>query len=222
MSLAAVVFLPHPPLLLRENAGAIDVAAGLRSACVQALREALAQTVGPGGEPRIVVLTGRGRSSPRFSGPPLGVRVGRQLLDAAGVTDVAAVESVVVGDAERAGQEAAERVRGLCQQPGPVLLVVLADGSARRDEGSPGLPDERARAFDERFLAAVGCGDAPALAGLAAGGSDAELLLEGRPALRAAGRAITELPVRVAPLFAELHDDLGVAYVVGGWRCESC
>ncbi|MGH3413856.1 MAG: hypothetical protein ACRDPH_12330 [Marmoricola sp.] len=93
------------------------------------------------------------------------------------------------------------------------LLVVAADGSARRGEKAPGHLDPRAFDFDEGVRKALDEGEAATLRGL-----DLDLALEllalGAPALRRLGELLPE------PRSAELlyHDDpFGVAYWVARW-----
>ncbi len=211
------------------SVGALDVGESLRAACVDALGAALSQT-----RPDVVLLV-TGRDDPARAGrgrstiDPLGLRVGRRLLrewaDRAPQTRaVPAQEVVTVPRAASPAQvaRASAEVVARCAGPARILLVALADGSARRDAQSPGLPDPDARAFDEALLSGVRGGDAPALARLEAAGRDAELLIAGRASVQVVGAAVEQLPVAVRPQSARLHDDLGVAYVVGRWACESC
>ena len=219
MTLSAVVFAPHPPLLLRANAGLVDVGAPLRRECLGALTAAADR-----GADRVVLLTGRDEPSgerPRSTAAPLGVRVGRELLSLAGIG--APIEVVTVGRAADgpAVETAAAGVRERCAGSDRVLLLVLGDGSARRDTDSPGLPDERALAYDAALLAALARADAPALARLDADGRDEELLIAGRAALQVAGRVVAGAAPDLVPTpcGAAFVDGFGVAYAVGWWSC---
>lgn len=244
MSLSAVVFVPHPPLLLAANAGAVDAGRELREQCRDVLARACAQAA-PG---VIVLLTGGGGA--RRDLKPLGVRVGRELLTAVARPGTGGGDSggpkgpasphlpaealagpdvvaspVVVTVPRDAGPEqiarAGAQVVRCCGSADRVLLLVVADGSARRDERSPGLPDERALAYDEALERAVREGDALALRALHVGGLDDELLIGGRAALQTAGWAVASAGASVAARGARLVDDFGVAYVIGWWTCAS-
>ncbi len=229
MSLAAVVFVPHPPLLLATNAGAVDAGRELRERC----RLVLAQACLDAAPDAIVLLTGSGDE--RRGVEPLGVRVGRELLAvgagarSADPRRAAAPASPLVMTVPRdAGREqiarAAAQLLRCCETADRVLLLVAGDGSARRDERSPGLPDDRALAYDDALVRAVREADAAALADLSAGGRDDELLIGGRAALQTAGQAVTlaiAAGARVRAREAALVDDFGVAYVIGWWACAS-
>src|SRR5262249_39113342 len=69
---------------------------------------------------------------------------------------------------------------------GPAGLLVMGDGSGRRDEGAPGYLDPRAAPYDDSAAAALASGDPAALAAVDPV-LGAELLAAGAPAWRAAG-----------------------------------
>jgi hypothetical protein len=186
-----IAVLPPVPALLPEYAGAEDPVAELRRACRDVVRDALS------GEPtRVVVLhdppdpanVDRGVSE------PMGARVAQHLLEEADYTG-----EVVWG-----------------QQPWPLpdlvdaVVLVMANGSARRGETAPGHLDERSFAFDEALGAALHSGDPDALAALDADLA-AELMAAGVTALRQLGELLER------PADSELRwagDPWGVQYWV--------
>lgn len=219
MTLSAVVFAPHPPLLLRANAGRVDVGGPLRRDCVRALVAAADR-----GADRVVLLTGRDEPTgerPRSTAAPLGVRVGRELLALAAIGAPVEVVTVPRTAGEPGVEAAAGQVSERCEGTDRVLLFVLGDGSARRETVSPGLPDERALAYDAGLLSALARADAAALARLDADGRDEELLIAGRAPLQVAGRVVAGAAPDLVPTpcGAALVDGFGVAYAVGWWSC---
>lgn len=171
MSLVAAAVCPHPPLLLPGLTGAgspVDPAAELRAACLDAVRRVLSVgtdvVVLVAGDPAAPPDAGRewdpgaasgvegysaGRvasQSPSGDEPlPLGLAVGRHLLDAAGWTGprrLVAVSSMAApADCLALGRR---WVRGEQR----VALVALGDGSARRTLKAPGYLDPRALELD--------------------------------------------------------------------------
>jgi hypothetical protein len=221
----AVAFCPSPPLLLPAVEGRADgVTAALRRACADAVAAMLA--VGP--EVVIVVGAGavdgirfgagdagslanlgvaaefpfEGRVRPGGRRLPLAHTVGAWLLDEAGYAGTR------VG---LAPGEVGELLRNL---PGPVGVLAVADGSARRSVKAPGYLDEAAAPFDAVVAAALGSGDATALAGLDPVEGE-RLLAAGVPTWRAVGAALAGRNVT-----ARLrHDEapFGVGYLVADW-----
>jgi hypothetical protein len=114
---------------------------------------------------------------------PMGEKVARSLLAAVGWTG-----EVVVGVAASAAVDAGVR-------DGDVLLV-MANGSARRTEKAPGHLDERSFGFDEALGAALRAGDAAALAAVDAGLGE-ELLAAGLPALHLLGTLLGDVAADV-------------------------
>ena len=70
--------------------------------------------------------------------------------------------------------------------PGPVAVLAVGDGSARRTVKAPGYLDAAAEPFDAAVAAALATGDADALAALDAA-EGARLLAAGVPTWRAVG-----------------------------------
>jgi hypothetical protein len=219
------VLCPQPPLLFRELGGAADPVAALRAACLTTLREALADgpdvvvvagavdgPVDPGGRPdvRRWGTTGE-RTGP---GLPLSLGVGRRLLDDAGWTGPTELVGLDV-DADDADLRAL--AAALAARPGRVLLLLLGEGSARRDPKGPGTLDERAFPFDDGLLAALRDGDAHALAALDPTLAR-DLMVLGRASLRLLGEVGLHTDGPPAADVAYADDPFGVMYVVATWR----
>jgi hypothetical protein len=218
-----VAFCPCPPLLLPQVAGraAADTAA-LRAACTEAVGALLAPRPevvvvvapdadgrygpGDGGDLRgfgvdvEVPLSGGVRPGGRRTPP--GLTIGAWLLDAAGHT----------GARVGAGPEdLAEVVAGL---PGPVGVLAMGDGSARRSARAPGSLDAAAAPFDAAVAAALAAGDTAALAALDAAEGE-RLLAAGVPVWRAVGALLAGHEV-TGRLLAE-EAPFGVGYLVAAW-----
>ena len=221
----AVAFCPAPPLLLPAAEGRpAPETADLRRACGDAVAEMLAF------RPEVVLVVGSGaapgeRFGPgdagdlrgfgvdvqmSFAGParpggrrlPLAHALGAWLLDEAGFAGF------------RVGVGPAELDRLLRELPGPLGVLAMGDGSARRTVKAPGYLDESAVPFDTAVAAALGSGDAAALAGLDEA-EGARLLATGVPTWRAVGAALAgrEIGARL-----HLHDaPFGVGYLAATW-----
>jgi hypothetical protein len=220
-----VVFCPQPPLLLPAVAGAADHATSeLRAAVRQAVRSMLDEG------PEAVVVLGNGVDGARF-GPgdagdlrgygvdldvpfagrvrpggrrlPLAHTLGAWLLDQAGHAGT----RLGVGPGDLAGVLAA--------LPDRTAVLAMGDGSARRSEKAPGHLDPAAGPFDAAVAAALGAGDADALACLDPA-EGARLLAAGVPVWRAVGAALRGRPVTGELRYAEAP--FGVGYFVAEWR----
>ncbi len=102
----------------------------------------------------------------------------------------------------------------LAALPGPVGVLAMGDGSARRTVKAPGYLDEAAAPFDAGVADALRSGDAAALAALDADEGE-RLLAAGVPTWRAVGAA-----VRGREITARLHYDdapFGVGYLAADW-----
>jgi hypothetical protein len=225
-SLLQVVLCPHPPLLFRELGGLTDPVTDLRAACAAAVRSALDRrpdrvvvvaavpdpaAVDPAAAPDVRRF---GTTGPRTGpGLPLALGVGRRLLDDAGWTG----PTELVGlDVDAGRSELAELARGLAACEEPTVVLLLGDGSARRDEKGPGMLDERAFGFDAEVVDAVRRTDARTLAELdpvLAG----ELMVLGRAAFRLLGELGLALPGPVAAEVSHESDPFGVLYLVATW-----
>lgn len=190
--LVAAAVCPHPPLLFPELAGAAAVELdGLRAACAAALR-ALREA-----RPEAVVVVGgashAGTYGPHAAGSlapwgadvvvgtgepvlPLSLTAGRWLLDREGMT--ASAFHAVPFDASE--EECARLGARLAAEHDRVALLVMADGSARLTEKSPGYLDPRALPYDAVIVEALGRGEVPVLDP----GQAEELWVQGRAALR--------------------------------------
>lgn len=228
----AVVVCPQPPLLLRELSGAQDAVPELRRACLDAIRRSLgdavasvvvvggADTTGSWAADRTVDVRRFGTTdAPEGDGLPLSLGVGRRLLDEAGWRGPVHLLSVSWGASDDVVRGVAEAVRAHAGSEeagaGHTLLLVLADGSARRGAKAPGYLDERAFAFDDLVVDALAAGDAAALRDLDAGLAD-ELMVLGRAAYAVLGSVLDGVAVRDCDVLYR-DDPYGVQYTVARW-----
>ncbi len=221
---SAVAFCPCPPLLVPVVAGrAADETAALRAACAATLDAVLA----PG--PDAVVVVGGDGGGGRFGQgdggdlrgfgvdlaipfagslrpggrrTPLAHTLGAWLLDEAGYAGV------------RLGVGPGDLADALGDLPGPVAVLAMGDGSARRSVKAPGSLDEAAAPFDDAVGAALAAGDADALAALDAA-EGVRLLASGVPTWRAVGAALAGCEVTGR---LRAHEaPFGVGYLVADW-----
>lgn len=233
--LSAAAIVPAAPVLVPE------LAQGARSeldGCRAAIGAALAQVLTP--VPQLVVVVGAGDRTRRHeSGTPgslacvgvdVAVRLGVGQADAstpplplsltlgAWVLGRAGWSAQVTG-LELAADEAPQVCLGagaaLADDPARIVLLVVADGTARRGPKAPGYTDERALGFDERWVRAVAAGDADVLATIDPGEAD-ELMMAGRAPLQVLAGAARGLSFRADLLYRD--DPYGVQYVVATWR----
>ncbi len=203
--IAGFVVVPGAPLLLPEYTGRDDAGAPLRAVATQALRRGLR------GVGRVLVVCGTHRHPPT-SRPALGLRVAEVLLAAAGWRGPVSWVTVAF---DAAPDEIADTARQLQGLEGKTLVVVVADGGARRGEKAPGYVDERTFDVDDAIVAAVRDGDPGALLGLDATLCE-DLMITGRAAWQVMAMAADGGSWRGS---VELADDpFGVLYVVGAWR----
>jgi hypothetical protein len=223
-----VAFCPAPPLLLPAVEGSPDAdTAALRHACADAVAAMLAF------RPEVVVVVGTGAPAcVRFGDGDAGdlrgfgvdleipftgrVRPGGRrlplphLLGASLLTDAG-----YAGTRVGAGpDDLPELVRSL---PGAVGILAMGGGSARRSVKAPGYLDDAAEPFDAAVAAALGRGDAAALAALDAD-EGRRLLADGVPVWRAVGTALADRSV-VAQLHASTAP-FGVGYLVADWMAR--
>lgn len=206
--IVAAGFLPHPPLLLTEYASLGDPAAELRRHCLAVIAGVHAERV-----ERWIVLTGADREpEPISTRKPLGERVARELLEAAGCEVEPTVLTVPFdADAEEAGGVGLRLVDLAADARTGVL--VMGDGSARRGEKAPGHLDERAFAMDQVVTDALAAGD-PTPLGTLDPCLAAELLIAGRAAWQVLAGAVG--PAEVVCTHAQ--DPFGVLYHWTVWR----
>jgi hypothetical protein len=221
----AVAFCPSPPLLLPSVEGRAEPATDeLRRACADAVARMLAQrpeavvVVGDGAAPGVRFGAGDrgdlrgygvdleiafdGDLCPDGRDLPLAHTLGAWLLDEAGFSGT----RVGIGPADLA-----HLVRDL---PGPLGILAVGDGSARRTVKAPGYLDEAAAPFDAAVAAALAKGDAAALAALDLAEGE-RLLAAGVATWRSIGAALAGRDVA-----ATLHLDaapFGVGYLVADW-----
>jgi hypothetical protein len=220
----SIAFCASPPLLPPVVAGrAAADTADLRRACAEALAAALA----PG--PTTVVVVGAGQPGQRygrgdggslrgfgvdldvpFAGParpdgrrtPLSHTVGAWLLDEAGWTG------------PRIGVSPDDLEDVVVELAGPIALLAMGDGSARRTLKAPGHLDAAAEPFDAAVAAALRDGDAGTLAALDAAEGD-RLLAAGVPTWRAVGRLVGDRAVAASLRYDDAP--FGVGYLVADW-----
>jgi hypothetical protein len=161
--LVAAAVCPHPPLLVPEVAGgAAAEADDLRAAC----RAAVATLRGND----VVVVGAAPETRPYDTGLPLALAIGAWLLPGARLHGIR-------HDATPA--EAAALGATLARDD--VALLVMGDGSARRDAKAPGYVDPRAEPYDAAVARALRDADPAALLALDPA-DDAALLVAGRAA----------------------------------------
>jgi hypothetical protein len=220
-----VAFCPQPPLLLPAVAGVVSPPLAVLRAAVSAAVETLLAD-----RPEVVVVVGAGADGARFgqgdagdlrgfgvdleqpfSGEmrpggrrvPLPHLLGAWLLDHAGHTGV------------RLGVGPGDLVTALADAAGPLGLLVMGDGSARRSEKAPGHLDPAAGPFDAAVARALDTGDGAALAALDPLEGE-RLLAAGVPAWRAVGAALQGREIDAELLYDEAP--FGVGYLVATWR----
>jgi hypothetical protein len=176
--LLAASVCPHPPLLVPEvAAGAAAELDDLRNAAraaVAALAPHDVVVVGAApetrpydGVPDLAAYLGR---TPATDALPLALAVGRWLAPHARCHGIAA--GATPAEAAALGARLAAD---------DVALLVMGDGSARRDPKAPGYVDPRAEPYDAAVARALRDGDAAALLALDPADDDA-LLVAGRAA----------------------------------------
>jgi hypothetical protein len=133
---------------------------------------------------------------------PLPHLLGAWLLDEAGST------------APRVGVGPDDLGPLLASLPGPVAVLAMGDGTARRTVKAPGYLDPAAEPFDAVVATALREGDAAALAAVDPAEGE-RLLASGVPTWRAVGAALAGRSIT-----ARLHLDaapFGVGYLVADW-----
>jgi hypothetical protein len=210
----AVAICPHPPRLIPEVAsGAADDLAELRQACDEVVASLISL------DPDRIVVLGSGELAGDRDESAGGTLAGFGVdVRAGGATDELPL-SLTIGAwlLDRAGWSGRRTYStGEPATEGRVVLLVMADGSAKRTTESPGFLDERAEAFDAAIASALADGDAAALADLdpALG---AELWAAGTRPLKTLGQM-----TKGAAITPQLRSDtapFGVGYFVADWQC---
>jgi hypothetical protein len=232
--LTSAAIVPAAPVLVPEVA---QGAAPETDDCRQAIDMALGEALSHG--PHAVVVVGAGTGTRQHDGGSLGslasvgvdlrTRLGDGLAHASkpGLPLALTLGAWMLRRAGWSGpvsglEVAADEDPLVCRalgtsmadDPAPLALVVVADGTARRGPKAPGYTDERAGAFDDAWVRAVVDGDVAGLAAIDPATAVA-LMMAGRSPLQVlAGAAGT------APCTAHLHyrdDPYGVQYLVATW-----
>ncbi|MBO0830809.1 MAG: hypothetical protein J2P28_12945 [Actinobacteria bacterium] len=223
--LTAAALCPAAPLLARELTGTDPVVPELRQACREAV-DALVQSqpdvtvvLGPAGQTRswnaatakldlVAYAPALGPRAALAEPLPVPLGLGGRLLDEAGYAGRRELQSI---GADEQPDACAALGTQLAQTAPRVALLVMADGSARRNRRAPGYLDARSEPFDAEVSRAIRDGDLAALLTL-----DAELASE----LMATGRPAWQVLAGAAdgsrPASAVRYDDdpFGVAYLV--------
>jgi len=227
--LVAAALCPHPPVLVPEvAAGAAAELDGLRRACDDAVAELVES------RPDTIVVVGNGPRTEELRGDaggdlrrygvdvhaggggaalPLSLTIGAWLLDRSGTTIARRYLSIASDEPpERVAEGGAAAVSGAER----VALLVMADGSARRTEASPGPYHPDAVAFDESVAAALSALDTERLLAI-----DEEtcrtLWAGGRPGWQALAGAAGTADLRGAARVAYDDAPYGVGYLVMNW-----
>ncbi|GAA3608513.1 class III extradiol dioxygenase subunit B-like domain-containing protein [Marihabitans asiaticum] len=231
MTLVAAAIVPAAPALLPRMGGAADPLRPLRQVSREAVADAVASAPGAG----VVVVSGWGHSdsggaarrpvrrdwpldapsgAERFTtgqvppgALPTGLEIGRQLL-------ADGTEARLVSVADDAAPHECLALGADLVADGPTVLVVVADGSAKRTVKAPGHLDERAEGFDAGLSRALAAADADALAALDPVLAD-ELWCRGRAALQVLAGAAGGSPF--APSVDHDEAPYGVGYLVATW-----
>lgn len=212
--LVAAVFCPATALLVPEvAAGAAAELEQARASCLKVLLAGLAtnpdmvEVVAPGPSaswpPQLVNLARLGLPGPPADERPAALHVGQWLLDQAGWGGV--VRARTVADREV-----------LADLDHRVLVLALADGSARRSTAAPGHLHPDAEAYDSRLAAAVGEADTATLLSLDPA-DDERFLVSGRPVLQTVASAADEAGPGWAGELAWSGAPYGVGYFVALW-----
>jgi hypothetical protein len=223
--ITGVAICPPAPLLAPELTGRDPVLPQLREASAAAVARLVragpevVAVVGPaartaawpaGGRLDLAsfapALTGRGPGS----GPPLplSLGLGARLLDEGGYRGSRLLQSV------SQDEPAAECLRlgaNLCSLGDSVGLLIMADGSARRNVRAPGYLDPRAAPFDAVIERALRSGHLGALRAMDAALAR-ELLAGGRPAWQVLSGAMPGQVPAAEILYSS--DPFGVFYLV--------
>jgi hypothetical protein len=223
-----VAFCPQPPLLVPAVAGASTPALALLRAAVAGALQVLLET-----RPEVVVVVGDGvgdgvRFGPGDSGSLHGYGVdlrvpftGRVRPDGRQLPLAHTVAAWLLDreghDGARLGVGPGDLAAALDDVPGPVAVLAMGDGSARRTEKAPGALDPAAAPYDAAVAAALAAGDPAALAGLDPAAGE-RLLAAGVPVWRAVGRALAGRPVTGRLRYDDAP--FGVGYLVAEWTAR--
>lgn len=224
--LVGAAVCPQPPLLIPEmNGDSGPELERLRVACDEALRRlpsGLVVVVGGAAVTRRYGMDAAGSMrpygldfvvGPTGDGPavlPLSLTVGRWLLERNGLSAAAfqgVAEDATLQDCLSLGHDLAASMER-------VVLLVMGDGSACRDEKAPGYLDDRAKPYDDAVGHALGRADVAALEALDPRLS-AELQVAGRAAWQVLAGAAENTGFQGELLAHEAP--YGVGYLVASW-----
>jgi hypothetical protein len=163
----------------------------------------------------VSLTTGWGDAEAAVEGLPRSIVVAAWLLAQTDWQGITAGLEVAVDEEP---QDCLGLGAGLADEPGRVVVVVAADGTARRGTAAPGYTDGRAHGFDEQWMHALAQADAQALAGLDPQLAT-DLMMEGRAPLQVlAGAALAAGGNGWQGRSWWDGDPYGVAYAVASWR----
>lgn len=197
--ITTALVLPTPRALLGP-VSVVDPVADLRKAVAEAVSALLAEE--PAGELAVVAAPVSAANAARGVTEPLGHRVAREVLG---------------GRAFQAHTAGPSTAAELLRSAEPTLLLVMADGSARRHDKAPGHSHPGALAFDDRVEAGLRTGDVAALVGLDPE-LGAQLWCEGVPCFQVLGEVARGS--RVTPQVSYAEAPYGVAWWVARWDLE--
>ena len=213
--IVAAAVCPHPPVLVPElAAGAASELDDVRAAALESVAALVAT------RPDRIVVIGTGDLAQPFDESAGGTLAGHGVDVRAGGDELVLPLSLTIGAwlLDRVGWDG-PRTYTTTSVPTEdrVALLVMAGGSARRSLTAPGYLDGRAEAHDAAIGAALGSGDADALASLDVALGD-ELLAPGTHALVVLGEM-----TKGADVSASLRWDgapFGVGYWVADWTVD--
>lgn len=218
---------PQAPFLVDGASGATDPAPQVRDA-VRRVSTWLAELASAHHDPDIVVV-GLGRttgerpvdaafSAARLRGTreassvvlPTALGLGRQVLREVGTEATRLLEVAPGTDRDTL----VHLGRGIGEGPRPVLLLVLADGSACRTEKAPGYLDSRAAPFDAALEQALAEGNSDALLDIDPDLASA-VRCEGRETLQVLAGAVGTSTVSADLIHSSAP--FGVCYLAATW-----
>ena len=219
--ITAAGLCPWPPILAPELTGRQAVLPELRTACLEVVHRLLrtgpdvVAVVGPaakteawGADERLDLRLFAPVRAAGITSMPLSLGLGAYLLDAAEYRGERLLQAVGTDEPAQAcaaiGQE-------LAQRSDRVALLLMGEGSARRNPRAPGHLDPRAEPFDAAVERALRTADFQALREVDASLAD-ELMATGRVSWQVLSGAMPATTTSVDVLYRD--DPFGVAYLV--------
>lgn len=219
--IAAIGLCPWPPLLARELNGVQSVVPELREACLTVVNRLLDT------RPDVLVVVGPWSSTQTWESDkhldlrvfapirangvasmPASVGMGVYLLDEAGHQGERVLMAV---DVDEPMKTCVEIGRTLAQRTDRVALLLMGDGSARRNPKAPGHFDPRAEPFDAAVERALRTADVKALQDVDASLAK-DLMATGRVSWQILSGALPPDVTNAEVLYSD--DPFGVAYIV--------